>query len=151
MSPDLQFNVVLVGTAVVAAIWVVIRVRRLIRRRRQPAAIHPKLRKYQPEPGVDVVAERQREAAKILATSSSSVVTGYCVVRQIEAVFVDGFRRADEAVEGLKAVAAMKGANGVTNVTHTLTAGGKYSAHGDAVVLRPVEREESDGCDGRGA
>jgi hypothetical protein len=143
MSPELQFAIVRVAAVVLLLVWIVIRVRQGLRRRK-PTVIHPKLKKYQPDPGVDVIAERQREAAKIVATSSTSRITGYRVERQIEAIFVDGFRRADEAVEGLKAVAAMKGANGVTNVAHTMTGGGKYCANGDAVILVPVESAAGD-------
>ena len=138
MSPDLQWNIVVVATVVLATIWIVVRLRRLQRRRRPPK-IHPQLQKYQP--ASDVGAERRREAEKIIATSSTTEVAGYRVVRQIEAVFVDGLRWPEEAVAGLKAVAAMKGANGVINVRHAPSSTGKYSASGDAVVLEPIGDE----------
>ncbi len=132
ISAELAWPIIIAGTALLAIVWIARRVRRFIRRRRAPV-IHPKLQKYQQ--GEEFAAQRRREAAKIIATSSAHEVTGYRVVRQIEAVFVDGFRRPEEAVEGLKAVAAMKGANGITNVRHAPAGMGKYSASGDAVVL----------------
>lgn len=84
---------------------------------------------------------RHAEAAKIIATSSAGGIAGYEIVRQIEAVFVDGFRRPEESLEGLKAVAAMKGANAVANVRHERSSSGRYSASGDAVVVRPIEAD----------
>ncbi len=128
--------IVLVGFA--AAIVMVRRVRLFFRRRRPPR-IHPKLQKYGEQYGpVDevVAAKRRAEAAHIIATSSTGAIAGYDLVEQVEAVFVDGFRRPEEATEGLKAAAAMKGANGVTNVNHDRNASGRCSASGDAVVIR---------------
>ena len=101
--------------------------------------IHPKLRKYSGEldqPSEELTAKRRVEAEHIITTSSTAHITGYEIVEQVEAVFVDGFRRPEEAVEGLKAVAAMKGANAVTNVKHERTASGKCNASGDAVIVQ---------------
>ncbi len=78
---------------------------------------------------------------KIIATSSGGELAGFRVVRQVEAVFVDGFRRPEEAVEGLKAVAAMKGANALLHVRHEPIGSGRYSASGDAVIVESLEPE----------
>jgi hypothetical protein len=121
--------------------WGVRRVR-AARRRRRPPQLHPKLAKYGGHE--EVAAQRRREAQRIVATSSTSSIAGYRILRQIEAVFVDGFRRTDEAIEGLKAVAAMKGANGVINVRHQAAPNGKYEATGDAVWLVQEGAESSE-------
>lgn len=135
MSPDQQFNIVVAVTVLLVAIWMILRVRRFFRRRR-PARIHPNLQKYQP--AEDLADMRRNEADKIVATSSAGEIVGYRIERQIEAVFVDGFRKPEEAVEGLKAVAAMKGANAVIHVRHTPEGMGRYSASGDAVVVQDL-------------
>ncbi len=121
-------------------LWGWRRVRRW-QRRRQPALLNPKLARY--GDSEDVARARREEAQKITATSSTSNIAGYDIVEQVEAVFVDGFRRPEEAVEGLKAAAAMKGANAVTNVQTTRTPAGKCSAQGDAVVVRRIEQDDS--------
>ncbi len=59
-------------------------------------------------------------------------------VRQIEAVFVDGFREPNEAILGLKAAAGRKGANSILNVTQERTGNNRCSASGDAVIVRTV-------------
>jgi len=140
MSLEQQFIAVLVATVLLGVIWITRRVRRAVRRRRSPQ-IHPKLRAYQP--AEDVASLRRQEAERIVATSSTEQITGYRIIRQIEAVFVDGFRRPDEAIEGLKAAAAMKGGNAVTHVRHSPSQLGKYSASGDAVVVEPVGQHDS--------
>ncbi|RJP35231.1 MAG: hypothetical protein C4547_09765 [Phycisphaerales bacterium] len=146
----------LVGLLVLA--WGYRRVRRMVRRARGPK-IHPLLQKYsgQPDPKEEKLAvARRKEAEKIIATSSSEAIVGYQIVEQIEAVYVDGFRRPEEAIEGLKAAAAMRGANAVVNVHQERNSAGRCAAHGDAVVvLRPgamVDRAPRPPCaesDGR--
>ncbi|NUQ48251.1 MAG: hypothetical protein HUU22_19735, partial [Phycisphaerae bacterium] len=91
------------------ALWLAMRIRRIIRARRPPR-LNPNLMKYA---GVDDASlDRRREmASRILATSSTGQVAGYEIVRQIEAVFEDGHRAPAEAVEALKAAAAQRGAN----------------------------------------
>lgn len=145
MSPETQWRLVIGATVFLAVAWIAIRVRRWLRRRRPPR-IHPKLAKYQQSN--DVAQLRHREAQKILATSSTDAIAGYRVVRQIEAVFVDGFRRPEEAVEGLKAASAMKGANAVINVRHSPSSMGRYCATGDAVVVQTAEDVDSPPCSG---
>ena len=78
------------------------------------------------------------------ATSSRAEIPGYVTVRQIEAVFVDGFREPNDAILGLKAEAGRKGANAVLNVKQERTANNKCSASGDAVIVRAVN-DSSDG------
>ncbi|MHC4093774.1 MAG: hypothetical protein ACYSVY_26465 [Planctomycetota bacterium] len=111
------------------------RIRRRLRLRR-PARLDPKLQQYGDTQ--DVARARRQEAAKIVATSSTGQIVGYDIVEQVEAVFVDGFRRPEEALEGLKAAAAMKGGNALTNVHSERTAAGRCSARGDAVVVRKI-------------
>lgn len=128
----------LVGVLVL--FWAVRKVRRAVRRRRPPR-VAEHLQAYAsgtaaPAGNDDLIARRKAAAAGIVATSSTSEITGYEIIEQIEAVFVDGFRRAEEALEALKAVAAMKGANAVVRVKQERNAAGKCSASGDGVVVR---------------
>ncbi|GJM24208.1 MAG: hypothetical protein DHS20C16_06230 [Phycisphaerae bacterium] len=139
MPENTQWRVVVAGTVALAVIWMLLRVRKWLKRRSTPK-IHPRLQKYQPSQD-DFAAKRREESAKIIATSSGESLVGYRIVRQVEAVFVDGFRRPEEAVEGLKAVAAMKGANAVLCVRHEPIGSGRYSASGDAVIVESIEPE----------
>lgn len=104
-------------------------------RRRRSATLHPSLARYA-GPDSELAQQRRQAAARILTTSSSGHLSGYEIVEQIEAVYVDGFRAPGEALEGLKATAALKGANALTNVRHERTASGKCSASGDAVIAQ---------------
>jgi hypothetical protein len=85
--------------------------------------------------------EIERLASRIIATSSTSSIAGFTIIRQIEAVFTDGHPTPNRAVEFLKAVAAEKGANAVINLETARPPSGKCLAHGDAVVVRPLEEE----------
>jgi hypothetical protein len=133
--------------ALVVLVWVIRRIRRNLRRHR-PVTLHPRLQRYgetaahQKE---ELKAKRRAEAARIVATSSGATIAGYAIIEQIEAVFVDGFRKPEDAVEGLKAVAAMKGANALINVRHESTSSGHYTAAGDAVIAekRPGASSEN--------
>lgn len=107
-----------------------------LRRRRKPAPLHPKLQPYAGRTDADIAGE-QVDAARIIATSSSSNVVGYELIRQIEAVYVEGHRSPNDAVTALKALAARKGANAIINLSQTRTAGGRCTAQGDAVVVQP--------------
>lgn len=133
---DWRVALVLLGVALLVLLWLVRKLRRAIRRGR-PARINPNLQKYA-EADSDWAARRRAEADRIVATSSTSTIAGFAIERQVEAVFVDGFRRSQEAVEGLKAVAAMKGANAVINMRQERSADGRCGASGDAVIVRPV-------------
>lgn len=135
---DWRVRALIVLFGMVVALWIVRRVRRAARRRRPPT-IHPLLQKYgdsQIEPDEAFLAKRRVEAARILATSSTDVLTGYDIVEQVEAVFVDGFRRPEDALEGLKAAAALKGATAIVNVRQKRDPSGRCSAQGDAVIVR---------------
>ena len=134
LSNDPAFTVLLVATAALAVLWIVLRIRT---RRREPR-IHPRLQRYA-GPDAEYARHRREEAQKIIATSSTGTIAGYHIDEQVEAVFVDGFRRPEEAIEGIKAAAAMKGANAVINLRHERSAGGKCSASGDAVVVTRVQ------------
>lgn len=137
---DWRFQLFVVLVALVVLVTLYRRVRRMIRRRRPPK-IHPKLQRYGEgygEPDAELLAKRRTEAARIVATSSTPAITGYEIVEQVEAVFVDGFRRPEEALEGIKAAAAMKGANAVSNVRQERGPSGKCSATGDGVIVRRI-------------
>src|SRR5262249_28528264 len=74
---------------VILALVIAERVRRFQRRHSQPAALNPRLAKYGGKSAAEAEADR-KNAEKIVATSSTSSVAGYDLVRQIEAVFVEG-------------------------------------------------------------
>jgi len=138
-----QFKLAAALALSLVALWAWRKVRRTIRRRRGPK-IHPRLRKYSGEPDPaqqKLAAARREQAAYIVATSSSVAIAGYELLEQVEAVYVDGFRRPEEALEGLKASAAMKGGNAVVNVRHERNASGECSAYGDAVVVQRIGQE----------
>jgi uncharacterized protein YbjQ (UPF0145 family) len=82
--------------------------------------------------------EVERLSGLILATSSTKGIVGFAITRQIEAVFVEGQRSPQQAVEMLKARAAEKGANAVINLQSQRLPSGKCVASGDAVIVRPV-------------
>ncbi len=106
-------------------------------RRRKAGPLHPRLQKYGGRSEADWAAE-QREAEKIVATSSTPSIAGYEIIRQVEAVFVEGLRSQSEAITSLKAAAARRGANALINVTQEHTAAGRCTAQGDAVVVKPL-------------
>jgi len=133
--PDwLTTRYVLIAGCVLLAL-LVIRAWRRAHRRRRPVRIHPKLQKYA-GPSPELLKQRRMQAEKIIATSSTDRIAGYEIVEQVEAVFVEGFRSPEEAIEGLKAAAALKGANALINLRYERAAAGRCSASGDAVVVR---------------
>jgi uncharacterized protein YbjQ (UPF0145 family) len=141
-----QFKAFVALVALLAALLIYRRVRRAIRRRR-PVRLHPKLQKYGQaygEPDEAFLAKRRAEAEKIIATSSTPTIAGYEIIEQVEAVYMDGLRKPEDALEGLKAVAAMKGANAVANVQHSRGSDGKYVASGDAVIVRKAGTPQAD-------
>ncbi len=83
--------------------------------------------------------ELQRQAARILATSSSPTIAGFTILRQVEAVFSDGHPNPTRAVLVLKALAAERGGNAIVNLLSERQAGGKCAARGDVVVARANE------------
>jgi hypothetical protein len=111
-------------------------------RRRGPAEINPRLAKYAGTSEAELQAQRAA-AARIVATSSTGSIAGYELVRQIEAVFVEGLRSPEEAMAALKSAAGKLGANAVINLTHVRTTVGRYGAQGDAVIVRERENESS--------
>lgn len=123
--------------ALVAAWRLWQRIRRF-RRSRRPATLHPNLARYGIDPE-EAARARREAAARIVATSSGPSLVGYEITEQIDAVFVDGFRSPAEAIEGLKAEAAGRGANAVVNVRQERSAAGRCTASGDAVKARRIE------------
>ncbi len=113
--------------------------RRLVRgfRRRRPPQIHPSLAKYNVD-HAEVDRHRRQQSKLIIATSTGTRLVGYRIVRQVEAVFVEGFRTPDDALVALKAAAAEQGANGLLNVRTERTAAGRCTAAADAVVIVPL-------------
>jgi len=81
-------------------------------------------------------AEIERLARQVLATSSTTRIVGYAIVRQVETVFSEPRPSSLQAVELLKALAAQKGANAIINLKTEQMATGKWVASGDAVVVR---------------
>ncbi|HUU85883.1 MAG TPA: hypothetical protein VM243_20485 [Phycisphaerae bacterium] len=138
----LEKEYIWIAAGVIIGLWLLRAVFRGWRRRlraRRPPRLNPKLQKYGDQ--ADVMRARQEEAARIVATSTTDQIVGYTIVEQVEAVVVDGFRRPEEAMEGLKAAAAMKGANAVTHVYTERTSSGRCGARGDAVIVRKIERD----------
>jgi hypothetical protein len=142
MSLDWTKKLLLIAglVALLVAFWAARKIRRALRRRR-PARLNPRLATYGGPTEVSQV--RRAEASKIIATSSTDRIVGYEIIRQVEAVFVEGFRRPEEALEGIKAAAAMKGANALTNVHTEHTAAGRCTARGDAVVVKVPEPNQA--------
>ena len=122
---------------VVAVLAVLVGVQRLSAaiRRRGPATLHPNLQKYAGRSDEEIEADRNA-ALKIIATSSTARITGFQLLQQIEAVFVEGYRTPEEAVTALKASAGRKGANAIINLSQNRTAGGRCTAQGDAVLVK---------------
>ena len=87
--------------------------------------------------------EIERQAKHIIATSSTAAITGFEVVRQIEAVFTEGHMNPQDAVNALKAAAAEIGANALINLSGQRQGTGKCAAHGDAVMVKPMEMPEA--------
>ncbi len=126
----LKIGVYVLAAAIV--LWAIQKVAAHLRSLR-PARINPKLAKYAGDDDPAIRLRRQM-ALRIKATSSTDQVPGYKTIQAIEALYVDGFRTPAEALEGLKAAAAEKGANTVVNVHHERSSMGRCAASGDAVV-----------------
>ena len=84
--------------------------------------------------------EIRKLAVRIEATSSTSRIAGFTIVRQIETVFTDGRASSVAAVELAKALAAQKGGNALINLQTQQTPNGKWVANGDAVVVKTFGR-----------
>ena len=138
-----RWYVPIVVLGLVVVLWLLPKIRRA-RRRRRPPQLHPSLQKYgehSGEPSPEVRAKQQAESQRIVATSSTGEIAGYSVVEQIEAVYVAGLVDPGHALVALKATAAMKGANAVTNVRQEREPDGRCSAHGDAVIVRRLHSD----------
>lgn len=80
--------------------------------------------------------ELKRAAEQIVATSSTARIAGYGIVRQVETLFTEAKPSSVAAVELLKGMAALKGANGIVNLQSQQLPTGKWVASGDAVVVK---------------
>ncbi len=127
---------IVIAIVVLFGLVLVQRVLAAIRRRRAPSQLHPRLARFSGKSDADLDADR-KAAALIDATSSTNCIAGYELVRQVEAVFVEGYRTPEEAVIGLKAAAARLAANAIINLSQQRTGSGKCTAQGDAVVVKP--------------
>lgn len=125
---------ILVGLLILRGLW-----RRFWRaiRRSHPPKIHPSLQKYNVDQA-ELDRKRREMAVGVVATSTGSRLAGFRIVRQVEAVFVDGFRTPEEALTALKAMAVERGGNALLNVRTERTAAGRCSASGDAIVAAPL-------------
>jgi hypothetical protein len=123
-----------IGLVILRTVW-----RRFttILRRRRPPTIHPSLQKYNVD-HVELDRKRREMAVGVVATSTGNRLAGFRIVRQVEAVFVDGLRTPEEALIALKAMAVERGANALLNVHTERTAGNRCSASADAVVVAPL-------------
>ncbi len=121
-----------------ALLWWLIR-RRV--RRVRPRSLSSHIPGSHTQLNSELAAEQKQMSERIVATSSSGLLPGYEIVRQVEAVYVDGFRHPEEALVGLKAAAAMKGGNAVIHVRHERMAAGRCTASGDSVIVRAVESD----------
>ncbi len=106
-------------------------------RRSRPPTIHPKLQKYNVD-SAELDRKRRELAVKVIATSTGGRLAGFRIVRQVEAVFVEGYRTPEDAIVALKAAAVERGANAVLNVQTDRTVAGRCTASGDAVVVAPM-------------
>ena len=97
--------------------------------------------------GYDEFQWRQKEinrlALRIEATSSTGRIAGFAIVRQVEAVFTEGRASSAAALELCKAMAAQKGANAIINLQTRQTPTGKWTANGDAVLVKSFSRLDS--------
>ena len=130
----------LFAAGALALLWELIRRRRRVRRGR-PRSSSLLTAGSRTQLNSELAAEQKQMSERIVATSSSGLLPGYEIVRQVEAVYVDGFRHPEEALIGLKAAAAMKGGNAVIHVRHERMAAGRCTASGDSVIVRAVESD----------
>lgn len=106
-------------------------------RRSRPPTIHPKLQKYNVD-HAELDRKRRELAAGVVATSTGNRLAGFRMVRQVEAVFVEGYRTPEDAILALKAAAVERGANAILNVRTDRSVAGRCTASGDAVVVAPL-------------
>ena len=125
---------------------IVVYILRLIGRARESA--YAARRRAELHKGMDAVRLKQEEvrrlAGRILATSSTTQIPGFEIIRQVEAVFSDGQKSAELAVDALKAHAAQKGANAIINLQTRQAPSGKWTAGGDAVMVKVDEGESGE-------
>lgn len=138
--PDPYKRYVVYALAALVALVILKRVLGVVSRavrRSQPPTIHPKLQKYSVDQAEE--ARKQRElAVGVIATSTGNRLAGFRIVRQVEAVFVEGLKTPEDAVIALKATAVQRGANAIVNVHTDRTTAGRCTASGDAVVVAPM-------------
>lgn len=128
---------IVAGAAILIALVVLLRTLSRIREARLAARRRAALR--QEHEAIRLQQEEiKRLAEQIVATSSTARIAGYAIVRQVETVFSDGKPSSATAAELVKALAAQKGANALINVQTRQVPTGKWSASGDAVVVKLI-------------
>jgi uncharacterized protein YbjQ (UPF0145 family) len=134
LSPDqlwwLRLGLYILAAAIV--LYFIQRVAMFVRGLR-PARLNPKLARYAGDDDPTVQARRQM-ASRVRSTSSTDQIPGYKIIQAVDTMYVDGFRTPADALEGLKAAAAEKGANAVINVHLERSSVGRCAARGDAVL-----------------
>ena len=134
---DPLVQLLVVGGAAVIVLVLILRVLGGLRERRDAARRRAVLHRER-EGARAEHDELQRLADKIVTTSSTTRLIGFAIVRQVEAVFTEGFPSSVAALENAKALAARKGANALINLDARQTPAGKWVAAGDAVIVRPI-------------
>lgn len=138
--PDPYRRYALYALAVLIVLVMLRRVSRVIARalaRGRAPTIHPKLQKYNVDT-VELDRKRRELAVSVIATSTGNRLAGFRIVRQVEAVFVEGSKTPEDAIVALKAAAVERGANAILNVRTDRTVAGRCTASGDAVVVAPM-------------
>ena len=125
--------VVLVVLVFVARVWGGLRNRAIAARRRRELRRNYESIRLQQE-------EIKKLADQIEATSSTSRIAGFAIVRQIDTVFSEGRPSSQAAVELAKALAAQKGGNAIINLQIQQGPNGKWFASGDTVIVKAFGR-----------
>lgn len=139
--PSINNPVVLAILAAAAALLVFTLIARIFGGRRDAARAAARRADLKRQQGFIYLQQQQLErlGGRIIATSSTPLIAGFTIQRQIEAVFTDGHPSPQKAVDVLKAIAAEKGANAIINLATDRPGTGKCTARGDAVIVKPHE------------
>lgn len=130
---------IVAGAAALIVLVILLRIISKVRYDVANARLRAELRREKDE--LQVQQEEARQLAEtIVATSSTARVAGYAIVRQIETVFAEAKPSSAAAVEAVKTLAAQKGANALVNLQSRQLPSGKWSASGDGVVVKLIER-----------
>jgi uncharacterized protein YbjQ (UPF0145 family) len=130
---------IVAGAAALIVLVILLRIISRVRYDVANARLRAELRREKDE--LEAQQEEARQlAGKIVATSSTARVAGYAIVRQIETVFAEAKPSSAAAVEAVKTLAVQKGANALVNLQSRQLPSGKWSASGDGVMVKLIER-----------